>query len=343
MGSGKNMTKLAISMLACLSAAACTEVSFEPAPVKNFSQQGPLDDGVNRTEFFVFNEDRPPSKVDVLFVVDNWGSMADEQKKLSTALSSVVETLEGLDWQVAITTTDISGGKYSTNGKIVQMVGTSAKDLNQSVPNYEQVFIDTIVANGTPADCTGGCPSGTEQPLQATRLAVDKRNTDNHGFFRANSDFVVISLSDEDEMSNAPKAATTPEQLINSVNAAWGMTKLFSGYGIIIRPGDASCLSQQSKSGGVYGTYVQKLADLTSAMTGSICDNDYGPALANIGKGVRKFATSIVLSAVPVPGTLQVTMTPPHPAITWVLYGQTVRLSDIPAKGTRVDVTYERL
>lgn len=344
MGSWKKNSKAFILVLTWLGTAACTEVQFAPANL-SVIQQGPIDEGNKRTESFFFNEDRPPSKVDVLFVVDNSGSMQDEQQKLSTALSSFVDSLSGLDWQVAITTTDISGGKYSTNGQIVTMEGLSTKVLSQKIPNYEQVFLDTVLAHGTPANCVNDpkdCASGDEQPLEATRLAVGLRNSDNYGFFRANSDFISITLSDEDEMSRGGGGATTPETLISTVNSAWGLTKLFSGYGIIIRPTDTSCLNDQTATGGRVGSFVQRLADLTNAVTGSICDQDYGPALATIGQRVRKFATSVSLSDVPIPGSVQVILTPSHPNITWIVVGQTVRLSDLPTKGTRVDITYER-
>ncbi|MGE0763870.1 MAG: hypothetical protein AB7N80_11380 [Bdellovibrionales bacterium] len=344
MGTWKVTNKILGLILIGLSGVACSEVAFTPAPIEQ-AQQGPIDNGNERTDTFYFNAERPPSKVDVLFIVDNSGSMAEEQARLSTALSSFVDTLADLDWQIGITTTDLSGGAQSTNGDVVTMVGTGVKVLNKRVPNYEQVFLDTVLAHGTTPECAQNntnCASGDEQALGAARLAVTKRNTTNYGFFRANSDFIAIALTDEDERSNGGNGATTPTQLISTVNSAWGLTKLFSGYGIIVRPGDTACINAQAASGGRPATFVQQLADMTDGVTGSICDTDYGPALANIGTRVRRYATSIMLSDVPVAGTVQVTLTPANPSITWIVVGQTVRLSDLPARGTRVDVTYER-
>lgn len=127
----------------------CSEVSFVPAPIENASLEGPVDNGNERTDTFNFNSERPPSKVDVLFIVDNSGSMLEEQSKLSTALSSFVDSLTDLDWQIGITTTDISGGIHSTNGDIVTMEGTAAKVLNKRIPNYESIFLNTVMAHGT--------------------------------------------------------------------------------------------------------------------------------------------------------------------------------------------------
>lgn len=323
----------------------CSEVSFVPAPIENASLEGPVDNGNERTDTFNFNSERPPSKVDVLFIVDNSGSMLEEQSKLSTALSSFVDSLTDLDWQIGITTTDISGGIHSTNGDIVTMEGTAAKVLNKRIPNYESIFLNTVMAHGTPIECdtTGmNCPSGDEQPLEAMRLAVTKRNTTNYGFFRANSDFVAIVLSDEDEKSNGRNNARTPSSVVSTVETTWGLTKMFSVFGIIVKPGDTNCFNIQTQNSGTYGTFVQSLADLTNGVTGSICDSDFGPALSTIGDRVRQYATSVALTAVPVAGTVAVTLTPAQPLITWVVRGQTVRFSDTPARGTVIEVTYEK-
>lgn len=55
------------------------------------------------------------AKVDILFVDDKSGSMPDKQEKLSTRLTAFVGSLADVDWQLAITTTDTSNGKYGLN------------------------------------------------------------------------------------------------------------------------------------------------------------------------------------------------------------------------------------
>lgn len=345
MGRANVLGRVALGTTLSFWLGACSEVEFSPAPASNgaFNQE-PIDNGKMRTDFFDFNGDKPQTKVDVLFVVDNSGSMSDEQAKLSTALSSFVDSLSGVDWQVAITTTDLSGGAYSTNGHLVQMVGTGSRLLNRHVSNYENVFLNTILANGTPNCGQQNCASGNELPLEATRMVVTQRSSpENAGFFRDGADFVTIVLSDEDEGSDGSSpTAVRAEDIISVVNNIWQGQKDFSGYGIIIQPGDAACINAQTANGGRPGTFVQHMADITQGETGSICDTDYGPALASIGNRVKKYATTISLSTAPVPGTITVDIIPADPSLTWTVNGNTIRFSDLPKKGTRVQVTYER-
>lgn len=349
----ENLKRAGIVGLLLLSAA-CSDVAFSPAP--NDGKLSNPDNGgggggggtdYSVKDSFKIDSDRPLTQVDVLFVVDNSISMRAEAERLSGKLSSFVDSLQGVDWQIGITTTDISGTDYSLGGSIVNMVGTNSKILTKNTNNYEKVFLDTVIANATPLDCDGvsnaSCPSGNEQPLEATRLAVTKRNRENLGFFRSGADYVSIVLSDEDERSTGGSLATTGEDILAEVRNAFGVGKAFTGYGIIIKPDDTDCYNSQSSSGGNYGDFVQHMADITMGETGSICNTDYGDALESIGKRVKKYATSINLSAMPIADTVSVTLTPAQPTITWQVIGQAVRLSDLPSRGTSIDISYERV
>ncbi|MCB0370011.1 MAG: hypothetical protein KDD45_11450, partial [Bdellovibrionales bacterium] len=48
------------------------------------------------------------NKVDILIVIDNSGSMSYEQSEMAKRFSGFVESLNGLDWQLGITTTDVT-------------------------------------------------------------------------------------------------------------------------------------------------------------------------------------------------------------------------------------------
>lgn len=327
----------------------CSDVSFQSgAEPKEECKDCPTPPR-NKTDRFEFNDDKPLTKVDVLFVVDNSGSMLEEQQKLATRLSSFVDTINGIDWQIGITTTDIdTTSSFATMGRLVTLAHTNAKILTRNTPNYEDVFLDTITAYGTPPDCEvngRSCPSGNEQPLQAMRLAVGKRQTDNAGFFRDGADFVSIVLSDEDEMSDGdPRAQpTTPNQVLATINSAWSGLKNFTAYGIIIKPGDVSCFRDQQDTGGNYGSFVSSLVQLTEGVTGSICDSDYGPTLVSIGQRVVKVATSITLTENPIPESVKVSIQPLDSNLTWELQGKTIRFNDLPKRGTRVEVSYQVL
>ena len=63
---------------------------------------------------------RDRGAVDILFVIDNSGSMDDEQEEMAKRFSSFLSLLFDLSWQVGITTTDLSdSNKYYTDGKLI--------------------------------------------------------------------------------------------------------------------------------------------------------------------------------------------------------------------------------
>lgn len=331
------MKKLGIklSLVSTLAwATACSQVAFSPGDQLESLESV---DGYN-TESFTFNDDGSGAKVDVLFVIDNSGSMREEQSKLSTALASFVGSIQRLDWQIGITTTDVSNGPQGIKGSLVPMKGTNQKVLTKNVPGYANIFKNTVVREET-IGCTNNCPSGDERPMEAIRMAMEKKNTDNAGFFRDDSDLVTIVLSDEDEGSNGTNALS-PSTVIDHFKSIFGNVKRLTGFGIIVRPGDLSCYNTQSQNGGNYGNVASNFASLTGGETGSICDSDYGPALASIGERVRKVSQSVTLRSLPKPETLQLRTVPADPDLTWTLEGQTIQFNKLPAKGTRVDIVY---
>lgn len=319
----------------------CSDVAFSPGPpVEATNGEGSNSRGLSGTvyeTFFATSVDTGGS-VDILFVVDNSTSMTQEQQKLGDRLSSFVDSLDGLDWQIGITTTDVTNGTYGLKGSLVNLVGAGGYILSSRTPNYEQVFKDTVVRKET-LNCSGDCPSSNEQPLAATILAIQKGTTDNAGFFRPEANLAVIMLSDEDEMSTAPSEATTPEQFVNAMDSHFGRTKKVNVFGIIIQPGDSTCYDNQDTLVS-YGHYVSRLAALTGGLTGSICENDYTRNLQNIGQRVKDLQNEVILSKAPVAGSLVIKLIP-EMNINWSLHGKKVVFEEDLPEGTQIDVSYE--
>lgn len=315
-------------------ATACSEVSFTPNP----DYEAPLElPPGTMLETFGFSDQDTRAKVDILFVVDNSGSMLDEQVKLGPALNSFIGSLAKIDWQIGITTTDVSNGPFGVKGSLVPMKGTGGKILNKNVPNFAKVFENTVYREELIGCVDPNCPSADERPLEAVNLAIGKRASDNAGFFRNGADLAVVVLSDEDEGSTG--VGTTGQTVINTVKAAFG-SKTLTGFGIIIKPGDTACYNAQSGNAGQYGDYAAAFATLTGGLTGSICDADYGPTLASIGTRVREMVKTITLKMMPNPDTIQLRIRPFDPNLQWIIEGQTITFKTPPKAGTKIDVTY---
>lgn len=325
--------------------AGCAKTNFSPVKNTNTSLTEPSE---KINDEFTINDDKPLVPVDIIFVIDNSLSMLEEQQKLATKLSFFTNSISGVDWQIGITTTDVSGGFYSTNGDLVDLVfpGTNIKSkiLTKHTPNYEQVFLNTVTRYGTVLNCENtsvGCASGNEQPMKATYMGIERRNSVNTGFFRTGADLVTIILSDEDEDSPTLSDLISPEKLIGYVADTFP-DKRYTNYGIIYRPNDQNCMSTDVQ-GGRFGVSIQRLVDLTGGISVSICDSDYSKSLAKIGKKVQRIAKHLKLSKNPKKdSSIEVTLKPAQPEITWKVVGNDLELSDTPVKGTKIIVKYTK-
>lgn len=285
-------------------------------------------------------------RVDILFIDDNSGSMSPEQNLLGQRFNTFISSLHDLDWQIGITTTDVTNDPVNgLKGSISELFGHPGRYiLNKTFPNVDNVFKRTIVRQET-LNCENNpasCPSGNEQPLYASMLAMEKRNTNNAGFFRNGSDLAIVVLSDEDEMSTGPASATQPGNVIDKFKSIWGPEKKLSVYGIIIKPGDTACLTAQraqSNGTGYEGKSVAQLSRMTGGVIGSICDSDYTQTLQEIGNRVHELINAFDLAHIPEPGTVQVRLTPAQ-NINWRIEGNKLIFASAPAAGTRIDVAY---
>ena len=157
-------------------------------------------------------------KMDIIFVVDDSGSMKEEQQNLAANFPKFVSKIDSfktksgakLDWRIAVTTTatNISytiavGGislPMSEKGddgafRMPSECGTKRRWIEKSDPSASSDF-QCLARAGT-----GG--SSIEMPLQATKLALNDRVTDgtNAGFLRDDALLALVILTDEDDCS----------------------------------------------------------------------------------------------------------------------------------------------
>ena len=154
---------------------------------------------------FQVKKDRP---VDVLFVVDNSKSMNKERERLAEKIDGFISRLEGLDWQVAVISTEIydkkgNSDKYYQDGRLLPFdvePEIHILDSTMDVDVAQAIFGERITS--IPVDTIGH-----EQGIYATVRAVERalegqgENTVNSHFFRKNAHLAVVVLSDEDENS----------------------------------------------------------------------------------------------------------------------------------------------
>ncbi|MCO5114537.1 MAG: VWA domain-containing protein [Bdellovibrionaceae bacterium] len=246
-----------IVVLAAIASVGCTETEFSQKPPRTVKQE------VNS------------GKVDILFVVDNSGSMYVEQTKMAAAFPTLVHGLDiaGLDYRIGITTTDVTsslnpqkslGGLEKgalQDGRLIKF-GNGKLYLDNTDydnGNIQGLFASRIQRQET-LDCEAAgfveskCPSGDERGIYAALKTVDR----NEGkFFRTGSHIAFIFLTDEDvrgkglaafnipgyPSSLLPTRGDYPATLIEYVLGRLGDTHTMSAHAIVTDT--AQCRSQQ--------------------------------------------------------------------------------------------------
>ncbi len=172
------------------------------------------------------------SKVDILFVVDNSGSMCEEQANLRENIVNLIQPLveAGIDFNLAVVTTDMQapeesgrfqntpdgdpGPSCSIAVNISDCPGTANNPENaptvirSSDANYQrpggQADLDKLTLHLGCNLTVGTKGNGFEQGLNAARAALSRGllESDNAGFLRPEAALGLVFVTDENDCSN---------------------------------------------------------------------------------------------------------------------------------------------
>ena len=195
------------------------------------------------------------------------------------------------------------------------------------------------------------CPSSDERGTYAVNMALD--NTKHRSFFRSDSHFMIIFLSDEDIRSGKEyyeqngmedyqlETYDEPETLVRKIAEKFPKTKTFSFYSIVIPPGDSSCLKEQNRyrargpgtGRGYYGREYARLAQAGRDLKGysydnllngeliSICSSNYSYQLRRVAISAQ---TSHVRLACFDPESIQLYVNGSRASSEWEIEGRTL-------------------
>lgn len=285
---------------------------------------------VNQT----FMIDSSAKKLDVIVVIDNSPSMAEEQQKMADRFSTFISTLSNIDWQIGIITTDArEGSKAYQGGKLLPFEGlTNTFAIKSTTPNVNTVFGKTVKRKEW--------GSSTEEGIHSLLKSLTRPT--NQFFFREHSHVASIIVSDEDERSNGTKLKTEnqPENLVSAFAAKFGTKNTYSNHSIVLKADAASTKDCPQVGDYSAGETYMKLSRLTGGVIGNLCDKDYGQILKGIAENIRDRTYSALLTCVP-DGPVNVKVTPaPATPIVSTVNGTSLTLTPYPALGSKVDVTY---
>lgn len=310
-------------------------------------------------------------KVDILWAVDNSGSMDPFQGNMVNNFGSFISTFinKGYDFQMATTTSDafLSGASFSNNLSLSRFRdGTDASShtgvfvITPSTPN----LFSTFVTNNT----QGSAGSGDERIFSSFKEALN--NPQNAGFVRPDAFLAIIILSDEDDfsdptrpeyswLSNGGKADhsyTNPtletvasyKTYLDNLKGSSDANRRYNVSSIAVIDNNCLTAHQANAASSIIGQRYMQLSQLTAGITGSICDASYATSLSNIQSQIVELSTRFTLNRIPDESTLSVivnnAVVPKDPVNGWT-YSSAMNAiifhgTQVPPQGASIQVNF---
>lgn len=242
-------------------------------------------------------------KIDLLFVIDNSGSMGQEQANLIANFPMFITVLDqsGLDYRVAVTTTarDYHYNMMLPIGGSIPMntgAGDDGRMLQPAACNMTKRWIDKGDANPAQTfSCVanvGTSGNSDEMPLGAMRDAFEDRMMDNTnaGFRRTDALLGVVLLTDEEDCSyeQSVNLGFTESLCDNQMEAATSYVAFLDQYtghrsrwaaAAIAGMGPGACTSTFGGADEATRLKAFVTAAGTQARMSSICDGDLSISL----------------------------------------------------------------
>lgn len=222
------------------------------------------DDGIFEDKF----QQGVPGPVDVLWIVDNSGSMGGNLNALANAFYVFINNFVtlGLDFQIGVITTDMDDPTQQGKIRGDIITANTVNPINEFAAQVDQ----------------GAGGSGDERALDAAYTAMETSSAssliapgnENEGLIRAGSNLSVITVSDEDDYSNISAGdfsnwldAYQGDPLLSSFSAITGP----ESQGLFTMP----CISFTSGTSAEPVSKYPKVINQTGGMHANICDMDF--------------------------------------------------------------------
>ncbi|MCB0351806.1 MAG: hypothetical protein KDD38_11525 [Bdellovibrionales bacterium] len=278
------------------------------------------------------------SKVDILWVIDNSGSMETSQNNVISNLNSFIQDFssKNLDFKMAVTTTDAYRVQYTGNSNCSKfrdgIRNSSCNTVNgrpySGIPvmdsltaNLQSVFLINASLTDSNANIYG---SGDERAFQSMKAALDENL--NSGFLRTDSFLSVIIVSDEEDFSQNGSSLNenynnpglhTVQSYVNYLDNLTSSTPTNRRYNVnAMAIFDETCRASLNstftgrKIGLRYASLVDSVntahpSSETQGLKTSLCGN-FAQDLNLIASNILTLANRFSLNRLPIPETIAV-------------------------------------
>ena len=250
-------------------------------------------------------------KIDVLWVIDNSGSMQTSQENLTNNFQSFINDfqVQGFDFQIGVTTTEAYREVVSgVNGISDLRDDSGIQIITPATANINDVFLQNALQ--------GTSGSGDERAFSSFTAALG--NTNNASFRRDDAFLAIIIVSDEDDFSHdggtflggqySDPALHTVESYVDELDTLTNSTEASRGYSVnAIAIWDETCRSnlEDEFAGRLIGQRYGELVDATGGVKGDLCGS-FAQSLSSIANSIIRLSTQFYLDREPIPSSIRI-------------------------------------
>lgn len=303
-----------------------------------------------------------PRKIDILWVIDNSGSMETSQANVANNLNRFMNRFQslGYDFHIGVTGTDAYRALFESRKKNLSLLrdGYGATHsgvfvLEPSTPNLLPTFMTnvTLGINGT----------GDERAFSSFKATLN--DPLNSAFRRPDAFLAIIIVSDEDDFSLSgatymgrnydEPTLLSLQSFKDYLDTLTGTTvgsnvKNYSVNAITVQTQECADLLNSDGFDRIVGKRYMELADLTGGVQGSLC-GDFGESLELISGNIIQNTATFPLNRQPNIDTLQITVNgnvvPQDSTNGWTYNAETNSIefhgSAIPTAGSQIGINFD--
>lgn len=271
----------------------------------------------------------PLSQVDVLFVVDDTASMAQEQSALAAEFEALAAQLDDAEiaWQVGAITTSMEGSE-------VGWLQGSPWILTPQTRDREEAFA-AMVQPGAKGNAQ---EAGLAAAIEAIRLSVP--GGANAGFRREDAVFHVVFVSDADDQSDPWLGADPVRTFLDFLAEEERSTGLPARASAVVGLPPTGCTSATGTA-----QPAMRYTEVVQAASGvqvSICETDFAPLLEALGGASIAYQTQFWLRERPRVGSVRISLDGADLETGWSLDADlaVVRFEIAPPPGAILEISY---